>query len=220
MIEKIKKAGAVPDMGVNIRAFEHFGTIAKRHVNQNEKHLNISKQGIKKFATMVSIAFDDKNLGGLKVDYSEFSQEPGKLVITPERINPPTTPEQFAGENSIPYDSMSLFLTIHDYQESLDEKLKGMSDMLAPKGKIFVVDYNFGAWLHKSGNPRQVFKKFFNAGYEPKSLENEGDCFEKHSWLSLDEIITRAQAAGFETRHAEAYKPQYSKFFLYIGGKR
>ncbi len=213
--EKIKKAVNVFDAGGNLRTFTHFGTVAKRYVSGNEKHLNICKQGIKRFARLVSMMFDKT-----KVDYSEFSEEPGKLIIAPERINPYANPEQVAAESSVPYNSISLFLTMHDYQKSLDEKLKGMHEILALNGKIFVIDYNFSAWIHKAGNPRQVFKRWFNVGYEPDVLKNEPDCFGNHTWLSLDEIIKHAQAAGFETRHAEIHKLPYSKFFLYIGGKR
>lgn len=212
--DKIKKAGNVFDAGGNMRTFTHFGTVVKRYVNGNEKHLNICKQGIKKFAMLVSMVFDE-----VKIDYSEFSEEPGKLIIAPERIKPYASPEQVAAESSVPYSSMSLFLTIHDYQKSLDEKLKGMRDMLTPNGKIFVVDYNLSAWIHKTGNQKQVFKRWFNAGYEPAVLKSEPDCFKNHTWLSLDEMIKHAQTAGFETKHAEIHKLPYSKFFLYVGGK-
>ncbi|MBU3913091.1 MAG: hypothetical protein KKE50_03275 [Nanoarchaeota archaeon] len=199
------------ELGGNLRTFDHFQTVATRHLKPNEKHLNICKKGIMTFAQALSMQFDRA-----LIDYTEFAGEGSGLFLPIRRIQP-NIPEGETPEKVV-YDSVSLFLTLHDYPDYA-EKLKGLYYFLPKGGRVFVVDYNFEPWIHSLPKPRKVFARWFSVRNEKIALRDEPDCFERHTSLSLDDIAQEARDAGFETLHAEAYAIQHPKFCLYIGRK-
>lgn len=196
----------------NMAMFDHFAAIVAPYLKPDERHLTVCKYGMTTFAQAISMQFR-----GVAVDYTEFATADGAFLDQPRRIAP-DAPQARAGERG-QYDSISLFLTLHDYRD-FESRLKGVYDILPSGGKLFVVEYNFKPWIGRVADPAEAFKTWFCVRNERAALANEANCFENHTWLGLDEIIRGSQVAGLETRHAEAYPMPHSKFCLYIGSKR
>ena len=163
------------------------------------------------FAQAISMQFR-----GARIDYTEFSSDGQTLLQDVQRIASDAQ-QPHDGEQG-QYDSISLFLTLHDYRD-FDDRLRGVSEILSSGGKLFVADYNFKPWIGQAPDRMEVFKTWFNVRNERAALANEPNCFEDHTWLGLDDIIAAARKAGFETRHAEACPLPRPKFCLYVGVK-
>ncbi len=197
--------------GSNMAAFDRFAAVVSPYIKRGERHLTLCKDGMTTFAQVVAMQFRDA-----RVDYTEFSPGGRAFLHSPRTIGS-DAPEDGTGELG-EYDSVSLFLTLHDYRD-LEDRLCMVRGILPGGGSLIVIEYNFKPWIGRMADPAEVFKTWFNVRNERAALANEADCFERHTWLGLDDIICAAGHAGFETRHAEAYPLPRPKFCLYVGTK-
>lgn len=208
MLGQVKTAA---EMGGNLGTFDRFFALAGPYLKPDERHLTVCKNGMTTFAQAISMEFR-----GAQIDYTEFSPGQKASLQDARRIGSDAPPRRI-GEGG-EYDSVSLFLTLHDYRD-FEDRLKMVGSILPSGGKLFVIEYNFKPWISRTADPAGEFKTWFSVRNEKAALANEANCFEHHTWLGLDDIVRGALSAGFETRHAEAHPYPVPKFCLYVGVK-
>lgn len=207
-----------------------------KYVEADNKVLDIASDKEPRFSSLMARRFPDSTFTHFKDDiirtkkiHPKYSQIKNLNIIYSRRnLNPP-------------YDLAIAFFTLHELAKP-EKNLKKIHKILAPNGKVIIVDYNLNWFLNlakeKNWNAKTTKENFskyvFNEGNERKVFREEVDCIKHHSKRELENFIGTPESnedgslirkkVGLRDLLYKSYSiktpwGERPKIFLYLGEK-